>query len=103
MRIEPANRDSKSTLIALMRESYEQDRAASPAEWTKTETAISILLEDPQAGEAYLIFNDKEEPVGYMIMCRGFSLDYGGYFTWIEETYVRQSEQGRFRDQRFSP
>jgi hypothetical protein len=103
MRIEPANRDSQSTLIALMRESYEQDRSASPAEWAKTETAISILLDDPQAGEAYLIFKDTQEPIGYMIMCRGFSLDYGGYFTWIEETYVRQSEQGRFRDQRFSP
>ncbi len=103
MKIEPATVDSKSILLALMRESYEQDRSASPAEWAKTETAISVLLEDPQAGEAYLIFNDNDHPVGYMIMCRGFSLDYGGYFTWIEETYVRQSEQGRFRDQRFSP
>jgi hypothetical protein len=36
-------------------------------------------------------------------MCRGFSLDYGGYFTWIEESYVSQADQGRFRDQRFSP
>lgn len=103
MKIEPATQNNQATLIALMKESHHQDRSASAAEWSKTKQAITTLLADPQAGEAYLIFNDSGEPVGYMIMCRGFSLDYGGYFTWIEETYVRQSEQGRFRDQRFSP
>ncbi len=103
MRIQPATTNHKSVLLALMRESHLQDNSASAVEWSKTETAISILLEDPQAGEAYLILDETNGPIGYMIMCRGFSLDYGGYFTWIEETYLRQADQGRFRDQRFSP
>ena len=103
MKIQPASTNHKSTLLTLMRESHEQDNSASPIEWSKTETAITTLLDDPRAGEAYLIFDEDDQPIGYMIMCRGFSLDYGGYFTWIEETYVRQAEQGRFRDQRFSP
>ena len=103
MKIQPANINHKSTLLALMRESHLKDNSAVPTEWTKTETAISILLEDAQAGEAYLILDETDSPVGYMIMCRGFSLDYGGYFTWIEETYLRQADQVRFRDKRFSP
>ena len=103
MKIQPAKANHKSTLVALMRESHLAENSASPAEWAKTETAISILLEDSQAGEAYLLLDETDSPVGYMIMCRGFSLDYGGYFTWIEETYIRQADQGRFRDQRFSP
>lgn len=103
MRIQPATTNHKSVLLALMRESHLQDNSASAAEWSKTETAISTLLEDPQAGEAYLLMDETNSPIGYMIMCRGFSLDYGGYFTWIEETYLRQADQGRFRDQRFSP
>jgi hypothetical protein len=103
MKIQPASTNHKSTLLTLMRESHEQENSASPIEWSKTETAITTLLDDPRAGEAYLIFDEDDQPLGYMIMCRGFSLDYGGYFTWIEETYVRQAEQGRFRDQRFSP
>jgi len=103
MKIQPAKSKQKSTLLALMRESYDQDNSALPAEWVKTETAINTLLDDPQAGEAYLILDEADAAIGYMIMCRGFSLDYGGYFTWIEETYVRQSDQVRFRDQRFSP
>ena len=103
MKIQPANTNSKSMLLDLMRESHLKENSTTPAEWAKTEAAITILLGDPQAGEAYVILDETGRPVGDMIMCRGFSLDYGGYFTWIEETYLRQSEQGRFRDQRFSP
>lgn len=103
MRVCQATIDDQSTLLALMRESFELETEAAPGEWAKTEAAIRVLLNDPQAGEAHLILDNKGHAVGYMITCRGFSLDYGGYFTWIEETYVRKAEQGRFRDQRFSP
>jgi hypothetical protein len=103
MKIRQATPDDQPILLALMRESFREETDAPPGEWAKTEAAINTLLNDPQAGEAYLIFNEGDTLIGYMIMCRGFSLDYGGYFTWIEETYVRKAEQGRFRDQRFSP
>ena len=103
MKIQQATPHDRSTLLDLMRESHDEEANTSPQEWEKTETAITILLEDSQAGEANFILDEQDQPCGYMIMCRGFSLDYGGYFTWIEETYVRKSEQGRFRDQRFSP
>jgi hypothetical protein len=86
-----------------MRESFETETEAAPGEWAKTKAAVIALLNDPQAGEAQLICNKQGQAIGYMIICRGFSLDYGGYFTWVEETYIRKAEQGRFRDQRFSP
>jgi hypothetical protein len=104
MKIQQVTPNDQATLLDLMCESHKQESNTLPQEWDKTKTAINILLDDPQAGEAYFILDEENgEAVGYMIMCRGFSLDYGGYFTWIEETYVRKSEQGRFRDQRFSP
>jgi len=103
MKIQKANSDHQEMLLELMRESFEQVADADNDEWVKTKAAIQTLLSDPQAGEAYLTLTDDDELLGYIIMCRGFSLDYGGYFTWVEETYVRQSDQGRFRDQRFSP
>ena len=103
MNIKQATTDDQAQLLALMHESHKQEQESTPEEWAKTEVAIKTLLTDPQAGEAYLAFHDSGEVCGYIIMCRGFSLDYGGYFTWVEETYMRQSEQGRFRDQRFSP
>jgi hypothetical protein len=102
MKIQKAAPADQTTLLILMRESFEEEIGASADEWVKTEAAITTLLRDPQAGEAYLIYND-DDLSGYIIMCRGFSLDYGGYFTWVEETYMRKSDKGRFRDQRFSP
>ena len=103
MKIKRATSEDHSNLLALMRESFESETEAAADEWGKTEGAIKILLNDPQAGEAYLTEGDDGELQGYIIMCRGFSLDYGGYFTWVEESYMRASKQGRFRDQRFSP
>jgi hypothetical protein len=102
MKIQKAAPADQITLLALMRESFQGELGISADEWVKTEAAITTLLRDPQAGEAYLIYND-DDLAGYIIMCRGFSLDYGGYFTWVEETYMRKSDKGRFRDQRFSP
>lgn len=101
MKIQPAKPENEAILLALMRESHEREKDTSPEEWEKTKTAITTLLRDPQAGEAHLVLDDENNEVGYMITCRGFSLDYGGYFTWVEETYLR--DQNRFRDQRFSP
>jgi len=103
MKIRQATTQDQTALLALMREAHGQESDASDEEWQKTETAIITLLRDPLAGEADLILDEADDCVGYMIMCRGFSLDYGGYFTWVEETYLQEGEQGRFRDQRFSP
>ena len=103
MRIEKANAANQTHLLRLMRESFEAESEGSVDEWQKTQTAINILLQDPLAGEAYLTYDNDDAVIGYIIMCRGFSLDYGGYFTWVEETYIRLTDQGRFRDKRFSP
>ena len=104
MKIRQATGRDQTKLLVLMREAHGLDDEASDEEWEQTETAIITLLRDPLAGEAELILDDADEMVGYMIMCRGFSLDYGGYFTWVEETYIQdqEAEQSRFRDQRFS-
>jgi hypothetical protein len=103
MKLIPATSNDQEELLAMMRESTLHDTEETVDEWEKTKTAIKQLLVDPQAGEAYLTYNDYGVLIGYIILCRGFSLDYGGYFTWVEETYMRQAEKGRFRDQRFSP
>lgn len=103
MKIKQATNADQNQLLGLMRESHEQATEAGIEEWTKTEAAVKTLLQDSNAGEAYIALAQDGSAVGYIIMCRGFSLDYGGYFTWVEESYMRQAEQGRFRDQRFSP
>jgi hypothetical protein len=101
MKIRQATTNDQKALLALMQEAHGQDDDALPEEWLKTKAAAITLLRDPLAGEAQLIFDEENQLVGYVVMCRGFSLDYGGYFTWIEETYIQ--EEHRFRDQKFLP
>ncbi|MFN8453817.1 MAG: hypothetical protein U0401_03960 [Anaerolineae bacterium] len=101
MKVRQATLDDQATLLALVRESFEKETEVSPDEWAKTEAAVKLLLQDPQAGEAQLMCDEHGAAIGYIIICRGFSLDQGGYFTWVEESYLRQAEQRRFRDQRF--
>ena len=104
MKIQRATPDDQKTLLEIMFETFKQEtEEASAEEWDKTRAAVVTLLHDPQAGEAYLTFDEDDHLIGYIIMCRGFSLVCGGYFTWVEESYMRKSDQGRFRDQRFSP
>ncbi len=103
MKIRQAISKDEPTLLALMRQAHGQPIDSSDEEWIKTETAMKTLLRDPLAGEAQLILDETDQLIGYMIVCRGFSLDYGGYFTWVEETYFKEAQQSPFRDERFSP
>jgi hypothetical protein len=103
MKLKQAIPDDQATLLALMHESFEMEEAQPPGgDWAKTAAALTILLSERQAGEAYLIFDTEDQLIGYVILSRGFSLEQGGYFTWIEETYVRKPGRGRFRDQIFA-
>ena len=80
MKIQKAGTDDQAVLLSLMRESFELETEVSHDDWAKTEAAVKTLLIDPYAGEAYLTYDDQDDLLGYIIMCRGFSLDYGGYF-----------------------
>ncbi len=102
MKIRQATQANRSVLLALMREAHQDDDSDTPGEWANTEAAMIILVDDPQAGEAHLILDDDDEPVGYAITCRDFRPDYGGYYNYVYESWVRESGRERFRDQRFS-
>jgi hypothetical protein len=89
MRIKLADRDNHETLLALMQECHDYAGEDESVDWDSASSALATLLGDVLAGEAYLIF-DGQDLAGYMIICRGFSLENGGYFSWIEETYLRE-------------
>ena len=99
MKIQLANDYNKTTLLDLMHEAYEQEPENSGEEWATIKVATNTLLSDPAAGEAYLIFDDSDCPIGYMIMYRRFSVQSGGYFTRVDDVYLRGAEPARFRDE----
>jgi len=81
-----------ATLLAFMREYYAFDGHAFDEE--KAHIALTALLRDPQLGRAWLIL-DGEAPVGYIVLCFGYSLEWLGRDAFVDEFYLRESYRGR--------
>ena len=57
------------------------------------EAAIHTFLGDEHAGAAWLIYAE-EVLAGYIILCRGFSIEFGGYDAFIDEFFVLPEYRG---------
>ena len=57
-------------------------------------TALLGLLKNPVFGLAWLIL-DAETPVGYIVLCFGYSLEYLGRDAFIDEFYLVESHRRR--------
>jgi len=79
-------------LLDFMRKYYafdghHYDRAAAG-------TALRGLLHNPAFGFAWLIL-DSGTPVGYIVLCFGYSLEYLGRDAFIDEFFLIESHRGR--------
>ncbi len=60
----------------------------------KARGALIMLLRDESLGRAWLILDD-EAPVGYIVLCFGYSLEWLGRDAFVDELYLRQEWRGR--------
>ncbi|NJN22928.1 MAG: GNAT family N-acetyltransferase [Leptolyngbya sp. RL_3_1] len=58
------------------------------------EAAVKALLSDRHLGGIWLIY-DQGELTGYVALCLGYSLEFGGRDAFIDELYLRPECQGR--------
>lgn len=82
--------------IVLLRtmedEYYEFDRLTiDPGLASK---ALAALLSDETLGRVWLLF-DGAAPAGYLILCFGYSIEFGGRNAFIDELYLREPYRGR--------
>ena len=56
--------------------------------------ALSPLLDGSPYGAAYLI-GPARAPIGYVVVCFGWSVEYGGLDAIIDELYIRPGVRGR--------
>ncbi|MDF1726648.1 MAG: GNAT family N-acetyltransferase [Sulfitobacter sp.] len=56
--------------------------------------ALSPLLEGSPYGVAYLI-GPPRAPIGYIVICFGWSVEFGGLDAIIDELYIRPGVRGR--------
>jgi GNAT superfamily N-acetyltransferase len=52
------------------------------------------LLQNPHYGVIYLA-RDQKAPVGYVVICFDFSLEYRGKGAWIDELFVEPTHRGQ--------
>ena len=80
------------TLLVFMREYYAFD--GHGFDESKARVALTALLRDSNLGLAWLILDDGS-PVGYVVLCFGYSLEWLGRDAFIDEFYLREEYRGR--------
>jgi len=79
-------------LLEFMRAYYAFDGHGFDLE--KARVALLTLLRGPSLGKAWLIL-DSEKPVGYIVLCFGYSLEWLGRDAFVDEFYLRPDYRGR--------
>ena len=90
IRIARASTADLDALLPLVREFYAGERL--PHDERVLRRALGELWAEPMHGGIWLA--RQGQPVGYGILCCGFSLEYGGRDAFVDELYVRPG----FRD-----
>ncbi|HXX14390.1 MAG TPA: GNAT family N-acetyltransferase [Candidatus Eremiobacteraceae bacterium] len=81
------------SLLSLMRHMQHDDPWDEPFQETAVQKNLSELLRNPAYGLAYLAC-DHQIPIGYLLICFDFSLEYRGKGAWIDELFVEPPHRG---------
>jgi ribosomal protein S18 acetylase RimI-like enzyme len=79
-------------LLGFMQSYYTFDGHGFDRE--KARPALVALLRNPEFGRAWLIL-DGDSPVGYVVICLGYSLEWLGRDAFVDELYLREEYRGR--------
>jgi len=94
-----ATESDADTLLPFMRDYDAFDGHAFDAQ--KARAALIILLRDPSLGRVWLILAKNNEetkndmPVGYIVLCFGYSLEWLGRDAFVDEFYLLPEYRGR--------
>jgi diamine N-acetyltransferase len=80
------------TLLRFMSEYYAFD--GHDFDGLKAQVALRALLRDANLGRAWLIL-DGGGPVGYVVLCFGYSLEWLGRDAYVDEFYLQEEYRGR--------
>ena len=87
-----ASESDTGILLQFMREYYAFD--GHGFEEQKARVALTVLLRDSSLGRAWLIL-DGSTPIGYVVLCFGYSLEWLGRDAFVDEFYLLQQYRGR--------
>jgi GNAT superfamily N-acetyltransferase len=79
-------------VLAFRRELYALDPV--PPDEAAARTALADLIRDSTLGRLWLVL-DGAEPVGYVALALGYSLEYHGRDAFVDELFIRASHRGQ--------
>jgi GNAT superfamily N-acetyltransferase len=66
--------------------SFEEDRVRNDLE---------TLISTPHFGQVWLLADAPDRPpIGYLVLCFDYSLEYGGRGAWIDEVFIDRRRRG---------
>jgi ribosomal protein S18 acetylase RimI-like enzyme len=83
----PAAGEDEPTLLRMMRNLAEQEPGAYFFDEPAVREVLRKLLASPDLGRAWVFF-DGETPVGYIVLTFGYSFEYHGRDSFIDELYI---------------
>lgn len=84
--------EDAEALLTLQQAYYAED--GYPFDEAHARTALVGLLSDPRSGLVW-VARGAGEPVGYLVVTFGYSLEYGGRDAFIDELYIAPGHRGR--------
>jgi ribosomal protein S18 acetylase RimI-like enzyme len=83
----PAAAEDEQALLRMMRSLAEQEPGAYFFDEPAVREVLRKFLASPELGQAW-IFLDEEIPVGYIVLTFGYSFEYHGRDSFIDELYI---------------
>jgi len=79
-------------ILPMMRAYYGEE--GYPFDPERARAALLGLVADPGLGEAWLAL-ERDAPVGYVVVCFGWSLEHQGRDAFVDELFVEAAARGR--------
>jgi len=82
------------SMLPMMRHLQEDDPWSEPFHKPTVRANLAELLTNPVYGVVYLV-REELMPVGYLVICFDYSLEYRGKGAWIDELFVEATHRGK--------
>ena len=92
LKLRLATENDKTIVLEFVRQYHDYDNV--PFDETITKSALKPLLGHTDAGRIWLIDLDGST-VGYIALCFGYSIEFGGCDAFVEEIYLLKEHRGK--------
>jgi GNAT superfamily N-acetyltransferase len=88
----PIEQSDIDTLLTFIQAYYAYDR--HPFDPIPIQSTLENLIAHPDWGRVWFICRDTQ-PIGYVILTLGYSLEYLGRDAFVDEIYIQESDRGQ--------